>query len=100
MAKSIIQSKKECYVCRIIHKISVKNDLDCHHCILGKGNRKIADKLGLFVYLCKPHHHYVHHDGWKLLQALKRVAQRAFEKTHTRAEFMAIIGRNYLDDEE
>ncbi|WP_418205773.1 hypothetical protein [Anaerotignum faecicola] len=30
---------------------------------------------------------------------LKQDCQRKFEETHTREEFMAIIGRNYLSDE-
>ena len=29
---------------------------------------------------------------------LKRECQRKFEETHSREEFMKIIGRNYLDD--
>lgn len=29
---------------------------------------------------------------------VKRECQREYEKTHTRQEFMSLIGRNYLDD--
>lgn len=29
---------------------------------------------------------------------VKRECQMEYEKTHTRAEFLALIGRNYLDD--
>jgi hypothetical protein len=29
---------------------------------------------------------------------LKMECQREYERHHTRAEFMALIGRNYLDD--
>lgn len=31
---------------------------------------------------------------------LKRAAQAAFEKTHSRAEFMAIFGKNYIWDDK
>ena len=31
---------------------------------------------------------------------LKQICQRKFEETHSREEFMAIIGRNYLIEEE
>ena len=37
--------------------------------------------------------------GIRLDLRLKQDCQRRFEETHTRAEFMAIIGRNYLSDE-
>lgn len=38
-------------------------------------------------------------DGHKVDLRLKQDCQRKFEETHTREEFMAIIGRNYLSDE-
>ncbi len=37
--------------------------------------------------------------GIKSICGLKQDCQRKFEETHTREEFMAIIGRNYLSDE-
>lgn len=38
-------------------------------------------------------------DGHALDLRLKQDCQRKFEETHSREEFMAIIGRNYLPDE-
>ena len=38
-------------------------------------------------------------DGHETDPLLKRVCQRRFEEAHSREEFMAIIGRNYLPDE-
>ena len=38
----------------------------------------------------------VHNDA-KLDLEIKQMAQREFEKTHTREEFMKIFGKNYLD---
>lgn len=38
-------------------------------------------------------------DGHTLDLRLKQDCQRRFEETHSREEFMAIIGRNYLLDE-
>lgn len=35
-------------------------------------------------------------DGHETDQRLKRACQRRFEETHSREEFMIIIGRNYL----
>lgn len=51
MNKSIMQNKKQCFVC------GVENNLHFHHIMFGK-NRKKADEDGLTVYLC-----YKHHEG-------------------------------------
>lgn len=92
MAKSIMQSEKECYVTG-----STRN-LDLHHCIHGS-NRNNADKYGLTVYLQHGIHMalHAHQRPFENLDIqLKREAQKAFEREHTREEFMAIFGRNYL----
>jgi hypothetical protein len=34
--------------------------------------------------------------GWDL--KLKQECQRKYEETHSRSDFMALIGRNYLED--
>lgn len=92
MSKSILQDEKVCYI------TGSTMGLDLHHCIHGS-NRKKADKYGLTVYLRHDIHMMLHahqrpfHD---LDARLKREAQEAFEREHTRAEFMAIFGRNYL----
>ena len=67
--------------------------------------RDISDKHGFWVYLWQPLHlaglgglHKYPNSGLDL--KLKKDCQIRFEETHTREEFMAITGRNYLDDEE
>jgi hypothetical protein len=50
MKFSIIQNKKECYVCKTTY------GLEFHHCIFGTGRRKLADEDGLTVWLCSEHH--------------------------------------------
>ena len=93
MSKSIIQTEKECYVCKNTY------DLHCHHIFFGNGNRKISEKYGLKVWLC-PRHHNLSNEGVHFNKQLdiiiKQIAQKKFEETHSREEFMSIIGRNYL----
>ncbi len=98
MAKSIIQKEKECYICR-----SCRN-LESHHIFFGEKNRKWSEKYGLKVWLC-PYDHRDNKDGVhgqnvaKRLY-LQRIAQEAFEKTHSREEFVRIFGKNYAQEEE
>ena len=40
------------------------------------------------------------HNNHKNMRVLHRDGQRAYERTHSRAEFMSLIGRNYLDEEK
>ena len=83
----------ECYVCR-------KANADLHH-IFGGRNRQTSDRLGMTVYLCRLHHRDVHdHPNRGLDIILKRDAQREFEKTHTREEFIKLFGKSYLFEEE
>lgn len=91
---SIIQNKKECFLC------GTTKNLHCHHIYMG-ANRKVSEDNGFKVWLCGHHHNQsdwgVHgKNGHELDGVLKRSCQREFEKTHTRQEFMDLIGRNYL----
>lgn len=90
--KSIVQEAKCCYLCGSTY------NLECHHIIFGTAGRKIADKLGLKVWLCADHHRgnvSPHRDRNIDLQ-LKRLAQTCYEAKHTREEWMERVGRNYL----
>lgn len=96
MVKSILQDEKKCYI------TGQTNNLHLHHIYRGV-NRKISDKMGFVVYLAGWLHNQsdegVHgKNGKELDLMLKRHCQMKFEETHSREEFMAIIGRNYLDD--
>ena len=93
--KSIIQTNKECYVCKTTY------NLHLHHICYGVANRKVSDKNGFVVYLCQYHHegtYGVHGKyGNELNKKLKQECQKKYEQTHTREEFIKLIGRNYLD---
>lgn len=90
---SILQSEKECF---ITHR---KWGLHKHH-IFGGPNRQISEKNGFFIWLI-PQLHNMSDEGIHFNKEfdlrIKRLCQAEFEKTHTRDEFMALIGRNYLD---
>ena len=93
--KSIIQNKKQCFVC------GKTNNLHCHHIMFGK-NRKKADEDGLTVWLCYEHHegtNGVHgKEGHLLDLKLKEIAERMWlgynEKTID--DFRERYGRNYI----
>ena len=92
MAKSIIQERKECYFCGKL------TNLERHHVFGGVANRPISEKYGLTVWLCHNCHtgqSGAQYDKMKNLR-LKQDAQFAFERNHTRSEWMKLIGKNYL----
>lgn len=98
--ESIIQSEKRCYKSG---KTEETNKLFEHHIFGGTANRKNSEKYGLKVWLIREWHtdspNGVHHNA-ELMQQLHEVGQRAFEEKHgTRADFIRIFGRNYLDDD-
>lgn len=95
--KSILEPKGAdiCYAC------GAMGYLEEHHIFYGKANRKRSEAAGLKVHLCFRCHRGsrtgVHGGNWELNEQLKQQAQREYEKTHTRAEFIALIGKNYLE---
>lgn len=90
--KSIIQTKKECFICGC----QQEDILSEHHCIENAGRRKNAEKYGLKVWLCYYCHQRVHDDNQNELE-LKQAAQRAFEEQiGTREEWLQLFWKNYL----
>lgn len=71
--------------------------LECHH-ILGGPNRKWSEKYRLTVMLC--HEHHTGKDGVQYNRekgdALKRLAQIAFEARYSHDEWMNVFRKNYL----
>ena len=59
-------------------------------------NRIVSIKNGFCVSLCHECHQKFH-DNRKFNLYYKRLFQKEFEKTHSRKEFIELIGRNYLD---
>lgn len=89
--ESIVQKERACWFC------GRTTGLERHH-ILGGPNRKHSEAYGLTVWLCREHHTGrtgVHNDR-EMSLALREVAQMAFERDHSRAEWVRIFGRSYL----
>lgn len=92
-AKSILSEENACFICGRpypLHK---------HH-IYGGGARLISEENGFWCYLCHDHHigdHGVHRHEEEN-RKLKALCQAKYEETHSREEFMDLIGRNYMED--
>ena len=106
--KSIIQYNKECFVLsnNLVNAPYNEHgdyyDLECHHIFFGTANRKLSEKYGLKVWLCKEFHTGSNgvHNNRVLDLLLKEIAQRKFEEyykgTYNRSDFIRIFGKNYL----
>lgn len=93
--KSILQNEKQCFV------TDVKSNLHRHHIYFGIGLREISEQNGFWVYLEGKLHNQsnkgVHCGNRNLDLYLKKLCQAQYEETHTRKEFMELIGKNYLE---
>lgn len=67
--------------------------LDSHE-VYGGSNRKRSIKYGFIALLCRECH-----SNENIIQELRKIYQKEYEKTHTRDEFIKIIGKNYLMEE-
>jgi len=86
---SIIGLEKEkCSYCGSYGAIEVNEVFE------GK-NRQVSIKNGFCVSLCHRCHQKFH-DNREFNLYYKRLFQKEFEKTHSREEFIKLIGRNYL----
>ena len=96
MAKSILQSEKKCFI------TGSTENLHRHH-IYGASNRNISEDNGFWVWLRHDYHiadspNKTPHNCRMTDLYLKEMCQREYEKTHSREEFIKLIGRNYLED--
>lgn len=70
-----------------------------HHIFGGYGRRSVSEKYGFIVPLTNDEHNmsnYGVHFNRELDLKLKRECQTKFEETHSREEFIRLVGRNYL----
>ncbi len=91
--KSIITNNMErCLICGSMRQIEI------HHCVFGRANRKLSDQYGLVVPLCIEHHRGrtgVHQCRAVDLK-IKKLVQRKFEEQYDREKWFELFGRNYL----
>ena len=99
---SILHTKDgTCYLCMRLHNdYRIHAYTEEHHVFGGNPNRDRSEAEGLKVYLCPEHHRtgpeavHNNHDNMLMVQ---QDAQRVFEQTYSRKEFVKLIGRNYLE---
>ncbi len=103
--KSILhdQSHKQCLLCMVLEDDFSEKPIHDHHIVFGTANRKVSEKLGLKCNLCEERHHEygpeaVHLNRYNDL-LLKYMAQTIFEYKHTRRDWMAAVGKSFLDVE-
>lgn len=101
---SILHTKDgTCYLCMRLDQNSGKHKVLHEHHVFGGSNRSISEAEGMKVYLCLRHHidgPEAVHNNQRNMRIIQEEAQRAFESTHTREQFMERFGRNYLGDKE
>ena len=92
MTVSLMSEDKVCWVCG-------NPNVELHHIFYGTANRKISDKYGCTVFLCRAHHtgrHGVHFDK-SLDNRLKEECQKAWEERYgDREKFRRVFGKSYL----
>lgn len=99
---SILQKNRpgECYLCEKLGIITYWSQLEEHHIFDGNPGRRISEENGLKVKLCIWHHRLgkdAVHSNIAMMRILQQDAQRAYERTHTREQWMELMGRNYID---
>ena len=91
--KSLLDTEENiCFLCK-------RHGDTARHEIFGASNRAFSKKLGLWINLCPSCHKSVHSNPLDH-NPLKQKGQRAFEKEYGHERFMAVFGRNYLEEEE
>lgn len=93
MVKPILDTETgTCFLCRR------RTDTALHHIYFG-AKRKMSDQNGFTVFLCPDCHQYAPHAVHRCRDTdlyIKKLCQAEYEKTHSRADFMRLVGRNYL----
>ena len=91
---SILQSRRECII------TGATEGLHKHHLYFGRPGRRISEENGFWCWLRWDWHNgakYGVHSDRLLDLSFKMACQKKFEETHSREEFMELIGKNYLE---
>ena len=70
-----------------------------HEPFNGVGRRELCKEDGIFFNLCPACHKWEHEGGGLIFESgatLPQLGQMAYERNHTREEFMKRYGKNYL----
>lgn len=93
------QKDGTCYLCMKQGNYQKHQTTHEHH-VYGGINRTVSEENGFKVYLCLQHHvdgPEAVHNNIENMRIIQRDCQETYEKTHTRQQFMDLIGRNYLE---
>lgn len=82
----------QCYYCK--RKVKENEKLDLHE-VYGGSNRLRSIRMGFVVPLCRNCH-----SNEKVINYLRILIQKEFEKTHTRQEFIEITGKSYIKGDD
>ncbi len=97
---TILKSRKGiCYLCARLNGDYKTKVTEEHHILYGSGRRELAEAEGIKVNLCLSHHRtgqQAAHNCRETRELLCRIAQREYEQTHTREQWMELAGKNYL----
>lgn len=99
--KSIIQTNRDyCFLCNLLEGDgSRRNELEEHHIVHGRANKKLSEKYGLKIYLC-PYHHRIGpkavHINKEIRRMTEAIAQEKFNEVFPEEDFVKIFGKNYL----
>ncbi len=83
----LTNNMQKCYLCS-------KRKEHIHEIYKGS-NRQISMKNGFCIPICEEHHRQTETNS-KLDKDLKVKCQRKYEETHSREEFIDLIGQSYL----
>lgn len=90
-----------CYLCMKLHGNYRTYPVVHKHHVYPGTRKNTSEGEGFVVYLCPAHDtcgpESVHHKP-ENLELIQKECQRVFERTHTRQQFIEIIGRSYLED--
>ena len=87
--------RKKCAMCGRSQKDGIT--LTTHHIFHGKKYKKLSDVNGFVITLCWDCHKRLH-SSKVIDRMVQQTMQHEFEKTHSREEFIALMGRSWLTD--
>lgn len=87
--------RKKCAMCGRSQEDGVT--LTTHHVFHGRKYKKLSDKYGFVITLCWECHKRLH-SSRVVDRMVQQTMQHEYEKTHSREEFVALMGRSWITE--
>ncbi len=87
--------RKKCAMCGRSQRDDVT--LTTHHVFHGRKYKKLSDKYGFVITLCWECHKRLH-SSRVIDRMVQQTMQHEYEKTHSREEFVALMGRSWITE--